>query len=309
MSVEQHDAPQPVVEIRNLSRRFGSADALSDVSLSIPRGVVFGLVGANGAGKTTLIRHAMGLLRAQSGSVSVFGLDPVSNPTTVLSRVGYLSELNELPEWMRVDELINFTRSFYPKWDQDYAESLRQNFELDPRKVVQSLSKGQRARLGLLLALSYRPELLILDEPSSGLDPLVRRDILRAIIKTIAQEGRTVLFSSHLLDEVERVADHVAIINGGRIIQNDELESLKSSFHRLVFRFGSPPAATPRLEGCFNWQGGDRNWSACFKGDVAEAEKLTSRFDAQLIERSPLSLNEIFLALVGSKSALQGEHT
>jgi ABC-2 type transport system ATP-binding protein len=269
--------------------------------------VVFGLVGVNGAGKTTLIRHAMGMLRAQAGTVSVFGLDPVSAPHAVLSRIGYLSELNELPEWMRVDELIQFTRAFYPNWDESYAQSLRQNFELAPDKLVQSLSKGQRARLGLLLALAHRPELLILDEPSSGLDPLVRRDILRAIIKTIAQEGRTVLFSSHLLDEVERVADRVAIINGGRIIQNEELESLKSNYHRVVFRFGSAPRATPQLEGCFNWQGGDRNWSACYKGDVDEAEKLTSRFDAQLVEHSRLSLNEIFLALVGSRAVERGE--
>lgn len=232
MSVDPGAATQPVVEIRNLSRRFGDSDALSGVTLSIPRGAVFGLVGVNGAGKTTLIRHVMGLLRAQSGSVSVFGLDPVSSPAAVLSRIGYLSEANDLPEWMRVDELLNFTRAFYPNWDENYAQSLRQGFELEPHKVVQSLSKGQRARLGLVLALSYRAELLILDEPSSGLDPLVRRDILRAIIKTIAEEGRTVLFSSHLLDEVERVADHIAIIDGGRIIQNDELESLKSRFNR-----------------------------------------------------------------------------
>jgi ABC-2 type transport system ATP-binding protein len=305
MSVESNGASRPVVEIRNLSRRFGAADALADVSLSIPRGVVFGLVGTNGAGKTTLIKHAMGLMRAQAGSVSVFGLDPVSNPTAVLSRVGYLAELNELPEWMRVDELINFTRAFYPNWDESYAQSLRQNFELEPHKTVQALSKGQRARLGLLLALSYRPELLILDEPSSGLDPLVRRDILRAIIKTIAQEGRTVLFSSHLLDEVERVADRVAIINGGRIIQNDDLETLKSSYHRVVFRFGSAPPATPQLEGYFNWQGGDRNWSACYRGDVERAEKVSN---AEIIEQSPLSLNEIFLALVSSRGAGKGEH-
>jgi ABC-2 type transport system ATP-binding protein len=305
MSVESNGADRPVVEIRNLSRRFGSTDALNDVSLSIPRGVVFGLVGTNGAGKTTLIKHAMGLMRAQAGSVSVFGLDPVSNPTAVLSRIGYLSELNELPEWMRVDELIHFTRAFYPNWDEKYSQSLRRNFELEPHKTVQALSKGQRARLGLLLALSYRPELLILDEPSSGLDPLVRRDILRAIIKTIAEEGRTVVFSSHLLDEVERVADRVAIITGGRIIHTDDLETLKSSYHRVVFRFGSAPPAPPQLEGYFNWQGGDRNWSACYRGDVEHAARLAN---AEIIERSPLTLNEIFLALAGSRGGTKAEH-
>jgi ABC-2 type transport system ATP-binding protein len=305
MSVESNGADRPVVEIRNLSRRFGSTDALNDVSLSIPRGVVFGLVGTNGAGKTTLIKHAMGLMRAQAGSVSVFGLDPVSNPTAVLSRIGYLSELNELPEWMRVDELIHFTRAFYPNWDEKYSQSLRQNFELEPHKIVQALSKGQRARLGLLLALSYRPELLILDEPSSGLDPLVRRDVLRAIIKTIAEEGRTVVFSSHLLDEVERVADRVAIITGGRIIHTDDLETLKSSYHRVVFRFGSAPPAPPQLEGYFHWQGGDRNWSACYRGDVEQAARFAN---AEIIERSPLTLNEIFLALAGSRGGAKAEH-
>src|SRR5689334_1812009 len=128
MSVESNTGARPVVEVRNLSRRFGATQALADVSLSIPRGIVFGLVGTNGAGKTTLIKHAMGLMRAQAGSVSVFGLDPVSNPTAVLSRVGYLSELNELPEWMRVEELINFTRAFYPNWDEHYARQLQQSF-------------------------------------------------------------------------------------------------------------------------------------------------------------------------------------
>ncbi|MEJ1962349.1 MAG: ABC transporter ATP-binding protein [Gammaproteobacteria bacterium] len=203
--------------------------------------------------------------------------------------------------------LIRFTRSFYPNWDESYAQSLRQTFELDPHKLVKTLSKGQRARLGLVLALSHRAELLVLDEPSSGLDPLVRRDILRAIIKTIAQEGRTVLFSSHLLEEVERVADHVAIIQSGRIIQNEELESLKSRFHRLVFRFGAAPAAPPQLDGFFNWQGGDRNWSAFYQGDADEAERLTSRFSAQIVERTAPSLNEIFLALVGSAARREEE--
>jgi ABC-2 type transport system ATP-binding protein len=301
MNVEVSGREAPVIEIRNLSRRFGASDALSNVSLTIPRGVVFGLVGTNGAGKTTLIRHAMGLLRPQRGSVSVFGLDPVSNPTAVLSRVGYLSEVNELPEWMRVEELIRFTRSFYPNWDESYASSLQQMFELDPNKQVQQLSKGQRARVGLLLALAYRAELLILDEPSSGLDPLVRRDILRAVIETIVQEGRTVLFSSHLLDEVERVADHVAIIESGRIIHNEPLEQLKSRYHRLVLHFDSALTAPPPTEGFFNWQGGDRNWTAWFRGDADEAARLTAEMNARLVDFATPSLNELFVALVGSK--------
>ena len=209
---------EPVIDVSELTRRFGAKTALDSVSLSLPRGAVYGLVGANGAGKTTLIKHILGLLRAESGSVRVFGLDPVADPVGVLSRIGYLSEENDLPGWMRVDELIRYSRAFYPAWDDAYAEELRQAFALDPAAKIKTLSKGQKARVGLLIALAYRPELLVLDEPSSGLDPIVRRDILGAVIRTIADEGRTVLFSSHLLDEVERVADHVTMISDGRIV-------------------------------------------------------------------------------------------
>jgi len=163
--------------------------------------------------------------------VRVFGLDPVADPVGVLSRIGYLSEDRDLPTWMRVDELMQYSRALYPGWDDAYAEELRQAFALDAEARIKTLSKGQRARLGLLVALAYRPELLVLDEPSSGLDPVVRRDILAAIMRTIAHEGRTVLFSSHLLDEVEQVADHVTMINEGRLVLSAPLAELKRS-HR-----------------------------------------------------------------------------
>jgi ABC-2 type transport system ATP-binding protein len=217
--------------VSELTRRFGAKTALVSVSLSLPRGAVYGLVGANGAGKTTLIKHILGLLRAESGSVRVFGLDPVADPVGVLSRIGYLSEENDLPGWMTVDELIRYTSAFYPKWEDDYAEELRRTFALDAGARIKDLSKGQKARAGLLIALAHRPELLVLDEPSSGLDPIVRRDILGAVIRTIADEGRTVLFSSHLLDEVEEVADHVTMIAGGRIVLSAALAEIKES-HR-----------------------------------------------------------------------------
>jgi ABC-2 type transport system ATP-binding protein len=239
-----------VISVSELTRRFGTTTAVDSVSLSLPRGAVYGLVGANGAGKTTLIRHILGLLRAESGSVRVFGLDPVADPVAVLSRIGYLSEENDLPGWMRVDELIRYTSAFYPKWDDAYAEELRRAFALDPAAKIKDLSKGQRARAGLLIALAHRPELLVLDEPSSGLDPIVRRDILGAVIRTIADQGRTVLFSSHLLDEVEEVADHVTMINHGRIVLSASLEAIKESHRSLneafIAHVGS--AATPAAE-------------------------------------------------------------
>src|SRR5205085_9277138 len=139
----QHLVNDPVIEITELTRRFDSRTALDSVSLSMPPGAVYGLVCANGAGKTTLIKHILGLLRSQSGSVRVFGLDPVADPVGVLSRIGYLSEENDLPGWMRVDELIRYSRAFRPTWDDDYAEELRQSFALDPAARVKNLSKGQ----------------------------------------------------------------------------------------------------------------------------------------------------------------------
>lgn len=229
---------ESVISVSALTRRFGATTALDAVSLSFPRGAVYGLVGANGAGKTTLIKHILGLLRAESGSVRVFGLDPVADPVGVLSRIGYLSEENDLPGWMRVAELIRYSRAFYPAWDDAYAEELRQAFALDPAAKIKTLSKGQKARAGLLIALAHRPELLVLDEPSSGLDPIVRRDILGAVIRTIADEGRTVLFSSHLLEEVEQVADHVTMINEGRIVLSAPLDQIKGS-HRVDGRAAS----------------------------------------------------------------------
>jgi ABC-2 type transport system ATP-binding protein len=227
-----------VIEVTELTRRFDSKTALDSVTLSMPRGAVYGLVGANGAGKTTLIKHILGLLRAQAGSVRVFGIDPVADPVGVLSRIGYLSEENDLPGWMRIDELIRYSRAFYPAWNDEYAEELRRAFALEPGAKIKNLSKGQKARAGLLVALSYRPDLLVLDEPSSGLDPIVRRDILGAIIRTIADEGRTVLFSSHLLEEVEQVADHVTMIDHGRIVLSAPLEIIRD-MHRVDGRVPS----------------------------------------------------------------------
>ena len=141
---------------------------------------------------------------------------------------------------MRVGELMRYTQAFFPNWDEAYAEELRAAFDLDAKARIKELSRGQRARAGLLVALAHRPELLVLDEPSSGLDPVVRRDILGAIIRTIADEGRTVLFSSHLLDEVERVADRVAIIHQGRILLTAPMDEINDTHRRVTLRFGQP---------------------------------------------------------------------
>jgi ABC-2 type transport system ATP-binding protein len=293
--------PDVVIQVEGVTRRFGATVALDNVSLTVPRGAVFGLVGANGAGKTTLIKHVLGLLRALTGSVRVFGLDPVADPVGVLSRVGYLSEERDLPGWMRVDELLRYTAAFYPKWDDAYAEELRRAFELDPAARVRTLSRGQTARAGLLVALAHRPDLLVLDEPSSGLDPVVRRDILGAIIRTIAEEGRTVLFSSHLLDEVERVSDHVALIHKGRVALCAPLDAIKENHRCVTLRFAEPRPRPPALAAVLSWEGSGHEWTALCNGGLGELRSAAAGWGARVVAERVPSLDEIFVARVGAR--------
>ena len=296
-SLSQSQSPA-VIDIRRLSRQFGATKALDEISLAIPRGGVFGLIGGNGAGKTTLIKHILGLLRPQSGTVRVFDQDPVENPVGTLGRIGYLSEDRDLPDWMSVGELMRYTQSFFPTWDETYAEELREMFDLDPRAKIRTLSRGQRARAGLLAALAHRPELLVLDEPSSGLDPVVRRDILGAIIRTIADEGRTVLFSSHLLDEVERVADRVTIIHQGRLLLTAPMDEIKETHRRVTLRFGEPVDQPPALVGAISHEGQGLEWTYVCNGASQQLRRAAESIGATVVEDSALSLDEIFVSHV-----------
>ena len=288
----------PIVEIRQLTRKFGNKIALNDLSLTVPRGGVFGLIGGNGAGKTTLIKHILGMLKAQQGSVHVFGLDPVQDPVGTLGRIGYLSEERELPDWMRVGELIRYTQAFFPNWDESYAEELRESFDLDKKARIKTLSRGQRARAGLLVALAHRPELLVLDEPSSGLDPVVRRDILGAIIRTIADEGRTVLFSSHLLDEVERVADRVAIIHHGQIMLTASMEEIKEQHRRVTLRFEQALDSPPELIGSLSSTGHGKEWTYVCSGETSQLRNAAEAIGATVVEEASLTLDEIFISRI-----------
>ncbi len=300
MKFPSPSSAEAVVAVTNLSRRFGAKTALDNVSLYVPRGGVFGLVGENGAGKTTLIKHILGLLRAEAGVVQVFGRNPVTEPVEVLGRIGYLSEQPDLPGWMRVDELLRYTKAFYPRWDVAYAENLLVQFGLNRAQRLSTLSKGQTAKAGLLAAQAHRPELLLLDEPSSGLDPLVRRDILEAVIRTVADEGRTVFFSSHLLEEIERVSDHVAMLHQGKLVLFGSLEEIKARHRRFTLHFETPQEQPPVIVGALNVSGKGKEWSVMCNGARNELPSIAAKLGARIVDEHTPSLNEIFVARAGA---------
>lgn len=298
-----------VVEVDGLWRGFRPAFtltyALRNVSLEVPRGCVYGLVGANGAGKTTLIKHILGLYRAQTGTVRVFGLDPVKNTVEVLRRIGYLSEDRDLPEWMRIDELMRYTRAYYPNWDVAFGEELLETFGLDRNAKIKNLSRGTRAQAGLLVALAHRPDLLVLDEPSSGLDAVVRQDILNAIIRAVADDGRTALFSSHLLDEVERMSDYVTLIHEGHVVLEGELDAIKAHHHCVEVKFPQPQISPPELPGALSAEGAGRQWSVVCDGEFDRLREALVRQNAEILDHHQPTLQEIFVARVGRKPFVQ----
>ena len=289
---------ETAASINHVTRRFGRLLALNDVTFDVPKGCVFGLVGENGAGKTSLIKMMLGLLRPGKGQVRVFDRDPLRDPEGVLSRIGYLSEDRDLPDWMKIWELIRYTRAFYPGWDDAYAQELVNTFGLDLNAKIGKLSRGQRAQAGLVAALAYRPPLLLLDEPSSGLDAAVRRDILGAIIRTVADEGRTVIFSSHLLDEVERVADYIAMIHQGKLVLYGSLDSVRAQHQRLVLRGNA--GAPPSLPGLLSSEGHGEEWIVVVDGEREQVVAAAQSAGTEVLDVTTPSLEDIFVARVGS---------
>ena len=233
-----------VISVNNVSKRFGRRTVLQNVSLKVPSGVVFALLGENGAGKSTLIRSMLGYIKLNSGSISVCGLDPLKKPLEIRRRVGYVSDAPGLYEWMTVAQAGWYVSGFYPEgFLKSYAERIHE-FQLPHDTKIRDLSKGMRAKVALSLAMSFDPELLILDEPTSGLDPLVRRSFLESMIDRAAA-GQTVFLSSHQIAEVERVADWVAILHQGQLQIVAPLEELKSSVTILDLSLRDPLLALP----------------------------------------------------------------
>jgi len=222
------------IEIRGVSKRFGNKPVLTNLELKVPAGQTFAFLGRNGEGKTTTIRMLLGLLRPDRGDIRVLGLDPRTQAMEIRRQVGYLAEDQIMFGWMRVGQLLSFMAPFYPTWDSAWAAKLAERFELALRTRISHLSKGQGVRLGLLLALAHRPRLVILDDPTLGLDPIMRKEFLRDLVTYLQGERVTVFFSSHLLYEVEPIADAVAILNHGSILRAGGTEDLRERVKRLI---------------------------------------------------------------------------
>lgn len=297
----------PVIRLDNVTKRFGAETALDAVSLEVPPGAVFALLGENGAGKTTAIRIMLGLAEPNSGCAEVLGLDSAASGLQIRQRVGYVPERPTLYDWMTVEEIGWFTAGFYkPGFLPEYAR-LAEQFGLSPKKKLKALSKGTRAKVVLSLALAHQPELLILDEPTSGLDAMVRREFLESMVDRAAQ-GQTVFLSSHQIGEVERVADVVAILRKGKLALVEPLDRLKASVCKLIVTVKDGAAALPELNGKILSQRWKPRQCQAIVRDVGDEQlaRLRASEAVEDVAVHPTSLEDIFLAYMQGGNGVEG---
>jgi ABC-2 type transport system ATP-binding protein len=275
---------------------------LNGLDLAVHAGSVFGFLGRNGAGKTTTIKTLMGLVRADSGEVRVFGLQPGRrNAVEIHRRTGFVTEDKDLYPYMTVDQIIRFTKSFYPKWRDDLEKRYRGIFELPAERKVEKLSKGMRSKLMLLVAIARGGDLLVLDEPSDGLDPAATEDVLRELMSLAAAEGITIFFSSHQLHEVEQIADHICIVDGGRAIVSGSLDDLKSQYQRVRVVLEDELTIPVRwVEGAEHVRQEGRTVSILATRNIEALLAQARSLPGASVERFPVTLKEIFLEHVRS---------
>jgi ABC-type multidrug transport system ATPase subunit len=292
-----------VIETNQLFKSFKDHAALRGLDLQVPAGSIFGFLGRNGAGKTTTIKTLMGLLRADSGNAQVFGV-PVTDADSAVGirrRIGFVTEDKELYPYMSVEQIIRFTRPFFPTWRRDLEQRYLEMFELPKGRKIPDLSKGMRSKLMLLLAICRGPELLILDEPTDGLDPAATEDVLRELVSIAGSLGVSVFFSSHQLSEVDLIADHVGIIDRGKMVVTGCLDDMKASYQRVhvVLENGAElPVRWP--EGAESIRQEGRVVSMlCSRNADAIIEQARSIAGAT-VEQFPVTLKEIFLEHVRS---------
>ena len=294
-----------IIQTADVRKSYGSVQALAGVDLRIPRGAVCGLLGRNGAGKTTTIKVLLGMVRPTSGRASVFGLPAtdVKASLEIRSRAAFVSEDKDLYAGVTVGALVRFTAAFYPKWRGDRASEYLAAFELRADATTRELSRGMRTKLALLLALSTSAELLILDEPMSGLDPAAIEQVLQIIVKQAGRDGTTVLFSSHQLADVDQIADHIAIVDRGRVVVDGVLDDVRAAYRRIQIVFeGAAPEAKLESSAVVSMRREGRVLSVLCRGPEGDVVAEARALNPKGIDVLPVTLKEIFLETVGAEN-------
>ncbi len=295
-----------VLEFHDITMAYeGGQPVLEGVSLSVESGEVIGLLGRNGAGKTTLIRIAMGMLAPQSGTVRVLGEDPRGDLVGVRRRIGYVSELQELPSYMSVRDILTLHRSLYPNWDDEVAGELCSRFELPAGAKIAKLSKGQARQVALLCAISHRPDLLILDEPAGGLDPAARREFLETSIRHLSDTGSTILFSSHHMADVERMASRLVMVHDGQLWIDSAVDDVREGYCLALVPVRGTDLHNKllALPGCLSVRERDGTFRAVFECESEACRaQLVQDLEDPNVQCLSVGLEEMFIELVGGRS-------
>ena len=286
---------EPVMELKGLSKSFDDRTVLNRIDLEIPRGRVVGLLGKNGAGKTTLLKCALGLLRTDAGTAKLFGEDVWNLSGPAKARIGYVPQKPDLYPWMNVKQMVNYIAAFYPTWNTLRSTALLSQWELDEDDRIGKLSEGQRQKLSLVLAMSYEPDLLILDEPAASLDPQARRTFLSAVVDVAAHDDKTVVLSTHITSDLDRVASDIVLLKGGRVNYSGSMDDLKDSVKSLRLTAQRRLPATFDVPGVLSARTDDRDALLTVRGvDDHLIHELEKTYSAT-VEVRDLNLEDIFV--------------
>ena len=291
----------PVIQTRGLTRYYGARAVVQDLNLDVPRGSVFAFLGRNGSGKTTTIRMLLGLVSPTRGGGHLLGCDIRTLTPDIRARIGYLTEEHQLYGWMKVRELAGFQAPFYPRWHDNIFQGVIGHFGLKPDARVKDLSRGQRAGLSLALTLAPDPELLILDDPALGLDPVARRSLVESMIYLTRRSDRTIFFSSHNLADVERVADQIAVLDFSVLRACCPLETFRTSVQEVQLRFAGAPPPLPEIPGLLQAFRTERELRVTCIHYNAETERALRKLNPLSLEILPMGLEDAFISYLGER--------
>ncbi len=303
----------PAIQTERLSRRFGKVLAVDGISMAVPEGAIYALVGANGAGKTTLIKLLMNIYRPSAGSATVAGIDSRLLAGKAFRQIGYVSENQEMPDWMTVGSMLDYYRAFYPRWDRTLENQLVRHFSLPLDRKLKHLSRGQRMKAAFASSLAYRPSLMVLDEPFSGLDPLVRDELIEGLLERAAET--TILLSSHDLAEIESFSSHIGFLDAGKLLFSEELSTLTDRFRDVTVTLDGPSKMPANVPG--SWLQAETNDVVFRFVDTQYLPQTTEREVARMFPTArrlsfdPMPLRAIFLAIARSArgESQQDAHT